>query len=484
MGEITLVGLGHLLLAVGLSLDILLHKQRPVSAVLWLAVVWAFPYLGALAYLSFGVDRVRRGARARSSAIALVEERARQEPALSWLAVDETHRPGDHPASHIFRATDPAVRPNRVLRGNRAELLVDGDEFYPALFEQVAAARSSIHVQTFIFARDRLGTDLRDRLAARAREGVQVRVLYDRFGSTLAHLSRFFRPLRRAGAEVYSISQANPLKGRFQINLRNHRKLVVVDGRVGFVGGMNFAEKNLSDYAGRGSQDRDYQVRLEGPAVADLQLQFVEDWHFASRQDPERFFNADYFPEVEPVGQALVQVVPGAPEPDGKGLMEAFFGAIVGAERSVSIVTPYFIPDEPILQALRYAALRGVRVRIVLPERSNHWYTAYAARALYEPLLEAGARIFERKPPFVHAKALAVDGVYAMLGSANLDYRSLHLSFELNLEVADEEFVYALSRQLDAEVEVSREVTLEAHRARSLIRRLAENFCRLFQPVL
>ncbi len=520
MGEITLVGAGHLLIAAGLSLHILLRKERPVSAVLWLAVVWAFPYLGALAYLSFGVDRVARGAAAREATQALVARRARERPLLEWLRMDESHLPGDHPAAHIFRATDPAVRPHAVLRGNRAELLVDGDAFYPALFEAVDGAERSIHVQTYIFARDRVGRALRDRLAARARDGLEVRLLYDRFGSTFAHFSGFFAPLRQAGAEARSISQANPLKGRLQINLRNHRKLVVVDGRVGFVGGMNIAERNVSRPAETGMRgasaptgpsmptapampgvaaatitdrttpepvrpaDRDYQVRLEGPAVADLQLKFLEDWCFATGAAPSGLLGPGCFPPLDPVGEALVQVVPGAPETGGRGLAESVFAAIVAAERSVTIVTPYFIPDEPILQALRYAAFRGVRVRLVLPARSNHWYTGYAARALYEPLLQAGVRIFERGPPFMHAKALVVDGVYALLGSANLDHRSLYLNFELNLEVAEPAFLARVERQVAREVAASREITLDAHRTRALPRRLLENFCRLFQPVL
>lgn len=483
MGEITLVGAGHLLLGAALTLDILLNKARPVSAVLWLAVVWAFPYVGALAYLSFGVERVGRGAADREATSRLVESRIRDHPGFDWLAVgEEHHRPGDHPAAHIFRGTDPAVRWHGVLRGNRARLLVDGDQFYPALFEAIEKAESSVHVQTYIFARDALGAEVRDRLADAASRGVAVRLLYDRFGSTFAHFSGFFRPLARAGAEVFSISQANPLKGRFQINLRNHRKLAVVDGRIGFVGGMNFDERNRTR-DGR-TADRDYHMRLDGPAVADLQLKFLEDWCFASGRSPDRLLTEECFPTLPPCGEALVQVVPGAPETEGRALAEAFFGAIVAAERSTTIVTPYFVPDEPILQALRYAAIRGVEVRLVLPKRGNHWYAEYAARSLYDTLLDAGVRIFERGPPFLHAKAMIVDGVYAMLGSANLDYRSLHLNFELNVEVADTEFVGRVSRQVEAEVAASREVNLEEFRRRPLSRKLVENFCRLFQPVL
>jgi cardiolipin synthase len=487
MFDFTILGLGHLALGAVLTLDVLLTKQRPVSAVLWLAVVWAFPYGGALAYLSIGIDRVRRGAAARDASKALVAQRAAWHPKFERLAVDYVHpdRQEAHrfPARHIFRSSDPAVRPNRVFRGNRAELLVEGDGFYPALFESIDQAESSVHLQTFIFGRDSTGRALLERLAARVADGVECRVLYDRFGSTHAYVSRFFESARAAGVKVCSITQANPLKGRFQINLRNHRKIAVIDGIIGFVGGINIQDKNVAAHTG-GVPIRDYHVKLRGPAVSDLQFQFVEDWHFASREPPERFFEPKYFPDLQPAGDALVQIVPGGPELQGHGLADVFFGAIVAAERSITIVTPYFVPDEPIVQAVRYAALRGVTVRLVVPKRSNHWYTDFAARALFAPLLKAGVRIYERRPPFMHAKALLVDDVYALLGSANLDYRSLHLNFETNIEVADHVFLDSIRKQVEAEIAESDDLTYDQHRSRWLPRRLAENFCYLFQPVL
>lgn len=487
MFDFTILGIGHLALGVVLTLDVLLTKHRPVSAVLWLAIVWAFPYVGATAYLSIGVDRVRRGAEAREAAKALVAQRAALHPTLERLVIDYVHPDSEdarrYPAQHIFRATDAAVRPNRVFRGNRAQLLVDGDQFYPALFEALDSAESSIHLQTFIFGRDQTGAELLDKLAARARQGVECRLLYDRFGSTRAYLSRFFDGVRGEGVRVCSITQANPLKGRFQINLRNHRKIAVIDGKIGFVGGINIHDKNLT-LRSNGPAIRDYHVKLQGPAVSDLQFQFVEDWYFASREAPEHFFDPMYFPELEAAGDALVQIVPGGPEIKGHGLADAFFGAIVAAQKSIVILTPYFVPDEPIVQAVRNAALRGVDVKLVLPKRSNHWYTDFAARALFTPLLKVGVRIFERRPPFMHAKALVVDGVYAMLGSANLDYRSLHLNFETNLEVSDHVFLGSICRQLESEIALSDELTYERHGSRALPRRLVENFCYLFQPML
>ncbi|HKK07444.1 MAG TPA: cardiolipin synthase [Gemmatimonadota bacterium] len=486
MGEIPLLSLGHVLLALGLSLDVLLNKDRPVSAVLWLCILWAIPYAGAVGYLAFGVDRISRGARERRVVQEMVRQSARLAPRLDRHVLRASDAPAGAPdrlGRHILRGTDPAVPVHRVLTGNAARLLVDGDEFYPAFHDAIEAAERTVHLQTFIFAADRTGRELRELLAERARQGVTVRLLYDRFGSTRAHFTRFLDPARRAGVQVRSISQANPLKGRFQINLRNHRKVAVMDGRVGFVGGINISDRNVSARRD-GAPIRDYHVRLEGPAVADLQLGFAEDWLFASGEPPGTLLGHDCLPELEPAGSALVQVVPGGPESAGRGLAEAFFAAIVAAEESIAIATPYFVPDEPIIRALRYAARRGVDVRLVVPGRNNHWYTGFAARSLYGSLLEAGVRVFERRPPFMHAKALVVDDVYAMLGSANLDYRSLHLNFETNVEIVDPDFVGSVARQVQAEIDESREVTPEAHASRPLARRLAENVCRLFEPVL
>ncbi len=487
MSEFSLFSVLHVLFAAALTYDILLHKERPVSSVLWLWVVWTLPYAGALAYLTFGKDRVSRGAEERAATRSLVARRAALHPTFEHHAVDSLHfdpeAGHDHPGGHIFRGTDPAVRRNRVLRGNRLRLLVDGDDYYPELLDAVSAAESSIHLQTFIFGTGRMPERLRDALSEKAADGVEVRLLYDRFGSTRAHLTNFFRPARRAGVRVKSISQANPLKGRFQINLRNHRKIAVVDGRIGFAGGINVKDDHYGPCAD-GEPIRDYHVRLDGPAVSDLQLQFVEDWVFATGTRPDDLLEERYFPDVEAPGDALVQVVPGGPDVEGRGLSDALFGVISSAERSLDLVTPYFVPDEPIYQALRYAALRGVDVRLVVPERGNHWYAEQAARALYENLLESGVRIFERMPPFMHAKAVVADGAYAMLGSANLDYRSLHLNFETNIEVGDPEFADTVAEQVEEEIAASREVRLEEHRSRPVVRKLVQNFCRLFQPVL
>ncbi len=468
----------HWVVATALSFDIILHKHRPASAVLWLAVAWAFPIWGALAYLVFGVDQIRRFASGPVRLERLFRSYVAPGPEeLSEGAEDADGAIALHGGAHILRLTEPAVRPYRLTRGNRIELLVDGEEVYPAMASAIETARERIDLQTYILSRDRAGRGLLQRLTARAADGVRVRLLCDGFGSGIAFVTGFFRDAERAGVEV---AASHP---RGYPNLRNHRKVLVVDGRIGFVGGMNIDDRNLPQPDGRPA-DRDYHARVAGPVVRDLEFQFLVDWSRATgsalegltRDTPPRWAPTD--------GEALAQVIPGGPERSGSGLTMAFFGAIAAAQTSVTIVTPYFLPDDSILSALRYAATRGVDVRIVLPARSNHWYTAHAARALYGQLLEVGVRIYERRPPFIHAKALVVDDVYTLLGSANLDYRSLYLNFELDLEVASAAFAARVRRQLEVEMSESEEVSLEVYEARPASRRLTEGVCHLLAPML
>lgn len=480
--DLTLAGLAHFAIGMALSLHVLLHKHRPVSAVLWLGILWAFPFVGGLVYLCFGIDQVERGAAARDACLAVLRERSLL-PADRALAAGEPPPAPPGRGAEILRTTSPRGREPAGSGGNSVELLVDGDELYPALDAAIDAARDSIHLQTFIIARDATGRRLVERLAARARDGLEVRLLYDRFGSTYAHYSTMFREARRAGVRVASISHASPLRGRFQVNLRNHRKVAVIDGRIGFTGGINIGDPNLSARSG-GAPIRDYHVRIEGPAVSELQLQFLADWTFASGEPPADVVLPRAFPASERAGRARIGVLPSGPYAGARSLTDLLFAAIGAAERSLRILTPYFVPNEAVLQAIRAAALRGVDTRLVIPQLGNHRYVDFAARSLYTTLLESGVRIFERQPPFSHAKALVVDESYAVLGSANLDYRSLHLNFETVVEIVDPEFLTRLDAQIESELARSVEARLEEHRARSMTRRLAENFCYLFQPLL
>jgi cardiolipin synthase len=370
-----------------------------------------------------------------------------------------------------------------LLGQNSIEPLLCGDEAFPRMLAAIAGAKDHVHLQTFIIGNDAVGRRMLDALRERAEAGVTVRLLYDRFGSTAAILSGLLR--RYAGVPNFKIAGwtlANPVKRQFQINLRNHRKVLIVDGRRAFTGGVNLSANNES--VPNRQPDRDYHFELCGPIVQELQYAFLGDWFCMTEEDPDRLLAEAHFPRPEPAGGALVRLINGGPASDTEILTDTFFAMIVQAEKQLYAVTPYFAPPPEIVRALRSAALRGVDVRLVVPEKSNHLYAGWAGRALYEELLDAGVRIFQRPPPFLHAKAMIVDESVALVGTANLDVRSLRLNYETNLAVFDTAFIDVLKRIVLDDVARSRELNLATWRARPTLHRVAENFCSLLTPVL
>ena len=481
----------HVACALLVCFHCLRYRREANSALLWIFAAWSFPFVGALFYLSFGVDRVtlKAGRRSRVHEAFLTARRERETESLPmayWHAVHEAvaAEPASPFAADLNRSMETILPDFPLLSGNRVELLVAGDEAYPAMLEAIRSARHHIHVQTFIVSRDATGREFLDALRAKADEGVNVRFLFDRFGSTAAFLSGMLRRYDGVSPrlQVAGWTQANPLKRQFQINLRNHRKALIVDGRVAFTGGLNFSDINRAA-PGRPA-DRDYHFRIRGPIVQELQFSFLSDWHFMTAEDTEHLLLAEHFPHLASEGEALVRLVNSGPTAELETLVDVFFNCLVAARRQILAVTPYFVPTPDILRAFRSAALRGVEVKLVLPEKNNHFYAGLAGCAFYGDLLDAGVRIFERRPPFMHAKALIVDDAVALICTANLDARSLRLNYENDLVVYDPEFINQLKRAVLDDLAASREIEPGRWHARPVYRRLAENFCALLSPVL
>lgn len=320
-------------------------------------------------------------------------------------------------------------------------------------------------------------------LAERAAAGVRVRLLYDRFGSTRAHLTGFFQKYQHhENIQIVGWTQVNPLKRQFQINLRNHRKVLVVDGSKAFFGGVNIHDENT--IANPGGPIRDYHFSVEGPMVQELQYSFLRDWHFITDENPADLLTEEYFPQTAPAGNVTARLVNSGPSTEKDVAVETFFNAVALAQKQILAVTPYFVPPAEILRALHSAALRGVDVRLVLPQKNNHRYAGFASHALYEELLLAGVQIYERQPPFMHAKALVIDGEFSLVGTANLDNRSLTLNYETSAAVYSPEFADAMKDLIHEDIEFSREITLTEWRQRPAYRRLLENLALLMAPVL
>ncbi len=453
---------------------ILMTKRSATAAVAWCLVVVLMPLLGALLFWVFGYSHVsrplRRVQRQRSAF------RARHPPLQQEAARGEDE---DIPTWADLGEVACKVQAFPVSAGNAVRLYHDTTPAFDALLAAVAAATHHVHLEFYILRNDATAARLIDQLAQRARAGVQVRLLYDAMGSVNLK-SRTLRPLLRAGGQATAFLPLNPWRSRIQVNLRNHRKLAVIDGRTAFTGGMNIGDEYLGLCADVGYW-RDSFLKLEGPAVAGLQRVFAEDWDFACQEA----LNGDaYFPDLADAGDAVVQVVESGPDQEVKTIREIYFAAILNARERLWLATPYFVPDSGLLDALRHACYRGVDVRLLTVLQPDHAITWYAGRYYYPGLLDAGAEIYQYKRGMMHAKLLMADGRWGIVGSANLDNRSMHLSFEAGCVLHTPSLVAELEEQFCRDLLDAVRLDPDAFAARSSTARLTENACRLLSPLL
>lgn len=487
------IGLGGVLHALIFSL-VCLHCLRsvrePRSTLLWIFIAWSLPFFGALLYVMLGSNRVSAKVwHKQRSDLSFLNARRRHDsdsyPFAYWreLRRASIDRPQDPGLMGINDVLDRLTPEHPLIDGNAVTSYVDGPEAYPPFFEACRSARQHIHLQSYIIGNDPVGRELMDVLVERAAAGVKVRVLYDQFGSAGARLTGFFLRYRRVpNLRVVGFTQVNPIKRQFQINLRNHRKILVVDGEVAFTGGMNlyWPHRPLD---GR-LPIRDYHFRVQGPIVHELQYTFLRDWYYMTDEDPANLLSRPHFPRIEPAGKTPLRIINGGPTGENEAQCDAFFSVIAAAREQILLVTPYFLPPEDQLRALRAAALRGVDVRLLLPQRGNHISVHYAARAVYDTVLSAGVRIFLRRPPFIHAKALIVDAQISIIGTANFDNRSLKLNYETNLVAFDTVFGSELKRIVLDDFAQADELDLAAWRRRPPGAILVENLFNLMSPSL
>ncbi|WP_224247532.1 phospholipase D-like domain-containing protein [Hyalangium gracile] len=452
-----------------------LRKRDVRAAVSWVGLIWLVPVLGAVLYLLLGINRIRR--RARS--LTLRQEHGRFPPGprptpLTAQALAEALPAAAHLAS-LTRVVDAVVQ-RPLLPGNRVTVLESRTDAYPSMLEAIGAARVSLTLCSYIFDNDMAGRRFVEALGEAVRRGVQVRVLVDALGS------RYTWPpitgkLRRAGVRAARFLPTLMPKRLPFMNLRNHRKLMVVDGRVGFTGGMNIRAHFLPGEDGA----RDLHFRLEGPVVGQLQETFAQDWAFTTG---ERLTGEAWFPALEPAGPVVARGIPDGPDEDFEHIRWTLLGALASARDTVRIITPYFLPDQGLITALNVAALRGVRVDLLLPERGNLPFVQWASTAQLWQVMRPGCRVFLTAPPFDHAKLMVVDGMWSLLGSANWDPRSLRLNFEFDVECYDAALAQRLEEVVEERISRGRLLTLEEVEQRSLPIRLRDGLARLMSPYL
>lgn len=470
--------LGGVLLALAVvsAAHALLYKRDPRAALIWIVICFALPGLGAGIYWLLGVNRIRTRARTW-------QEGGKGIPQLDPGA----HRLGIELASPSIQAENFAgqltlvdsVTRRPLVPGNALQPLHNGEGAFPSMLKAIEEANSSICLSTYIFESNQTGRKFAEALVDAAKRGVEVRVLIDALGDryTLPSIRRYFKktPVR--------IERFLPpsLMGRgIFFNLRNHRKIMVVDGRQGFVGGMNIGDRHLAEDRENKRRVIGLHFALTGPAVSQLEDAFNEDWTFTTGEEVVDKPKVD--PELP--GNALCRGISAGPNEDFEKLYWILIGALNCARRNIRIMTPYFIPDRALISAIDAAALRGVDVEIVLPGKNNLPYVGWAMNAYLWEMLQYKTRIYYLPPPFVHSKLFVVDDYYVLVGSSNLDPRSMRLNFEFNVEVYDHSLAVYLADHFDQMKKDAHSVSLEEVDSRSLPIKLRDATAKLFSPYL
>lgn len=455
---------------VGVILVIITDNRNPLKSVPWIVVLLLAPVVGLCCYFIFGQDLSKQRIISRRT-------RRRIQMRLESVGSGDCPRIPEQwkPLSSLLVNTMQAV----PLYGNHLTPYTDGVTKTAALHEAIAAARHHIHLQYYIISDDGAGRALRELLLRKVREGVRVRILYDDVGCARVKKS-FFEEMRQQGIEVHAFLHVQFPRFTSKVNYRNHRKLAVIDGRIGFLGGMNIADRYLHG-PGWGCW-RDNHFRVEGGAVAGLQASFLSDWSATTKQ---AIRDAAYYPTPQLFADgAALQLVAGGPFGTWRALLQGISYAIANARHRVWIQTPYYLPSEVLDTALQEAALAGIDVRLMLPERSDSRVVNLASHSFLDDMLKAGVRILFYRPGFLHAKLLIVDDDLAVIGSANMDFRSFEHNFELNAFVYDRDFTARMQAIFTRDEADCRPVAPGEWFRRPRLQRLAESFMRLFAPLM
>ena len=463
------------LLAVSATIHAVIRKRDGRAVIGWVGLIVLAPLVGAIAYFWFGVNRIQRKATAlnvpRKSPVPLTVT-----PGEGTKGKDIAER---HPGLVGLATLGDALLGHPILRGNAIEPLVNGDEAYPAMLEAIEGAERTVALLSYIFDNDRAGQAFLEALVRAKGRGVEVRVLIDHVGS------RYSRPsmvdqLRKAGIPVATFLPTRKIAMMKYSNLRNHRKILVVDGSIGFTGGTNIREGHWLSLE-PSSPVQCLHFRVLGPVVAHLQEAFALDWAFSTRKPLE---GKAWFPDLKREGDVWARGIPDGPDENFEVLLDTLVGALSVAEERVWIVTPYFLPDSTLIHALNVAAMRGVEINILLPEENNLPLVEWACMAQLHQLIDKGCRVFLGPSPFDHTKIMVVDGAWSLIGSTNWDPRSLRLNFEYNVECYDEPLAEKIEAIVGCKAQAARVLTLEALKNAPFFVRLRNGLARLLTPYL
>lgn len=450
----------------------MLENRSPVKTIAWMIVLLLFPVVGLIFYILVGRNFRKKLVISRRS---LKSDVASDNDSDSEFIKSERF-----PAEYrglAFMALNSSG--SSVYDGNKISVYTDGVSLYDEMFKVMEGAQKYLHVEYYVFNTDEIGNRFMDCLVRKATQGVKVRLIVDDVGSWMLKRSSIKR-LKAAGVEIYCYLKVGlPFMGS-KVNYRNHRKIVVVDGVVGFTGGMNVADRYVKGT--KWGCWRDTHIKVEGMAVHGLQRVFVSDWFFVSREllDDAQL----YFPLTPALGNSIVQVVQSGPDSEWESIMQMFFMSISSAKKSIFIETPYFLPNTQIITALQTAALGGVDVRIILPRRSDASFALRSSCSYIDEMLKSGVKVYFYDPGFIHSKTIVVDGVFSSVGTANMDFRSFDQNFEVNTLIYDPEFASVMESQFVSDLEKSTEIVFQVWDQRSKLRKFSESWARLFSPLM
>ncbi len=465
--------------AIPVALMIILEKRSPFKTIAWILVLILIPIFGLIFYLFFGQEFRKRKLYSRKGIKGLSKIRK-----LSTIQLREIeHTPLDLEPKAMDKINIIRLLLNNsnalLTTGNKLKLLENGTATFEAIFKVLEKARHHIHMEYYIYDDDKIGNRLKDLLIKKSKESVEIRIIVDDVGSW-GLKEKFYNELRENGIEIYSFMEVRFPRLTSRVNFRNHRKILIVDGKVGFTGGINIADRYVEGNEKVGSW-RDTHLQITGDAVACLQVIFAADWYFVIN---ENLSGQKYFLPLSDKPGTPVQISASGPDSDWESIDQAFFAAISNAREYVYLTTPYLMPPQQLVTALKIAALSNVDVRLIIPEKSDAHISRWCSFSYIEELLEAGIKMYFYQAGFIHSKILIVDDVFSTVGTTNLDFRSLETNFEVNAFVYEEKFAQQVKKVFKTDLKNSREIKLQEWTLRPWHKKLRESLAHIVAPML
>jgi cardiolipin synthase len=459
-----------------------MNSETPSKALGYLLLVISFPVGGVLIYMSVGLNYRKKELYRKKLKIDEKEYPKLEEEAIA-LSLETLSKNKDK-IDNFYQLASFSKDKSLTSSNNNVTVMVNGEAKFPDVFESLRSAKHHIHIEYYIYENDTIGNELAQILIEKAKEGVEVRFIYDDFGSSgirknIAH------QLREAGVEAYPFYKIKLIMLANRMNYRNHRKIIVVDGTIGYIGGINVSDKYINNDKDDKLYWRDTHLKIVGNSVFNLQTIFLADWNFCANQKIR--YSSNYFPEkseAEHYGNHLVQIVSSGPDSKYPKIKYTLIQAILSAEKEICITTPYFIPDKSFLEAINIAALSGIEVKLLVPTRSDSFIVNTTSQSNFQELLDVGVKIYSYDKGFVHAKTMVCDQKVAIIGTANFDNRSFDLNFEINAIVYDEQIATEISNLFEKDISFSTQILAEEWSKRPFFRKLMEKVLHLFSSLM